>query len=80
MKTITQYQPMIFSALEAQAEKRSLQRRQLVIDFIAAIGYSVLGLWLSFDTGAAVWQWQFWIVFMPVFLAGELASHALQSE
>jgi len=34
MKTITEYQPMIFSAMEAQAEKRSLRRRQLVIDVV----------------------------------------------
>jgi hypothetical protein len=37
MKTITEYQPMIFSALAAQSEKRSVQRRQLVMDLLMVI-------------------------------------------
>ena len=72
MKTITEYQPMIFSALAAHSLKRCLERRQLIIDLIMVIAYSSLGLWLSFDTGLAPWNWQFWLMFTPLFLAGEI--------
>jgi hypothetical protein len=78
MKTITEYQPMIFSKMAANGEKRILLRRQLGIDGLMALGYSVPGLWLSFDTGFVVWHWQFWLVFAPIFFAGELAIHAFR--
>lgn len=76
MKTITEYRPMIFSMLAAQSERHSRECRRLKADLLAAIGYGVGGLWLSFDTGFAPWQWQFWLMFAPLFVAGELAWHA----
>ena len=76
MKTITEYRPMIFSQLAARAEHVSRQRRRLRVDLVAAVGYGALGLWLSCDTGFAPWQWQFWLMFAPLFVAGELAWRA----
>jgi hypothetical protein len=73
MKTITEYRPMIFTELAAQAEHFSRRRRRLGIELLAAFGYGGGGLWLSCDTGFAPWQWQFWFMFAPLFLAGELA-------
>ena len=76
MKTITEYQPMIFSQLAARSETVSRQRRQFRTDLLAVAVYSVIGLFLSFDTGLAPWQWQFWLMFAPLFAAGELAWRA----
>ena len=73
MKTITEYRPMIFSHLATQAEQVSRHRRRLGIDLLAAAGYGSLGLWMSCDTGFAPWQWQFWLMYAPLFTAGELA-------
>ena len=72
MKTITEYQPMIFSQLAARSEAVSRQRRRLRIDLLAFAIYGAIGLFLSFDTGFAPWQWQFWLMFVPLFAAGEL--------
>ena len=74
--TITEYRPMIFSELAAQSEPVSRPRQRLGVDLLAAVGYGVIGLWLSFDTGFAPWQWQFWLMFAPLFVAGELAWRA----
>lgn len=73
MKTITEYRPMIFSQLAVRSEVLSRRRRQLWSDVLVAVIYGVIGLALSFDTGFAPWQWQFWLMFAPLFAAGELA-------
>ena len=73
MKTITEYRPMIFSQLAARTEHVARRRQRLGGDLLAAVGYGALGLWMSFDTGFAPWQWQFWLMFAPLFVAGELA-------
>jgi hypothetical protein len=75
MKTITEYQPLIFSRLASMAAKRSGNRRRFKTDLMVVAAYSLLGLWLSFDTGFLPWDWQFWIMFAPLLLAGELAFH-----
>jgi hypothetical protein len=80
MKTITQYGPMIFSQMAEQAEKRALLRRQLGTDVAAVLTYTALGLWLSFDTGFAPWHWQFWLMFTPLYIAGELATHGFKAK
>ena len=77
MKTITEYQPMIFSHLAAAAEKRSARRRSFRTDLLMASGYIGVGIWMCFDTGFLPWDWQFWIMFAPILLAGELACRAL---
>ena len=80
MKTITEYQPMIFSHLGAAAEKRSWRRRQFRTDLVMTLGYVGAGLWLGFDTGFLPWDWQFWMMFAPLVLAGELACRALSKQ
>ena len=30
---------------------------------------------LAFDTGFVAWDWQFWLMFAPMFAASELALH-----
>ena len=75
MKTITEYQPLIFSRLASMSAKRTGSRRRLKTDLMVIAGYSILGLWLSFDTGFLPWDWQFWIMFAPLLLAGELAFY-----
>ena len=77
MKTITEYQPMIFSQFAANAEKRDERRRLFRTHSLAAAVYTVFGLGLSFDTGFVAWNWQFWIMFAPFLAAGELASREL---
>ncbi len=80
MKTITEYQPMIFSQMAGHAEKRSQARRRLRTNLFMGLAYSAGALWLSIDTGFVIWHWQFWLVFTPLFVAGELATHALRSK
>ena len=77
MKTITEYQPLMFSHLAAAAEKRLFRQRQLRADIPWAAGYIAWGLWLTIDTGFMAWEWQFWMMFAPVVLGVEVASRAL---
>ncbi len=79
MKTITEYRPMIFSRLAARGAKRLLSRRRFRADLLVGCGYSALGLWLGFDTGFVAWNWQFWLMFLPFFVAGEVAAVAWRS-
>ena len=78
MKTITEYQPMIFSQLAALAEKRSSRRQQMRAELLWVGGYSGFGLWLSFDTGFLIWDWQFWVIFAPLLVAVEMASRMIR--
>lgn len=80
MKTITEYQPMIFSQMAEYAEKRTEHRRQLRGDAVMIGIYSVGALWLSYDTGVAVWHWQFWMIFLPFFVVGEMIERALRKK
>jgi hypothetical protein len=73
MKTITEYRPMVFTELAAHAHQDARRRHQRKLEILAIAGYGFLGLGLSFDTGYAPWQWQFWLMFAPLFVAGELA-------
>jgi MFS family permease len=79
MKTITDYRPMIFSEMAANAEKRTLQRRHLVINGALVVGYCIVGFLMIWNTGFAPWHWQFWVMFGPLVVAGELTIHALRS-
>lgn len=79
MKTITEYQPMIFSQMAEHAEKRCEQRRQLRTDALMIGTYTVGALWLSYDTGTAVWHWQFWMIFLPFFIVGEVIERAVRA-
>ena len=80
MKTITEYRPMIFSQLTIRSEVCARRRRRLRRELWTVVAYGVLGLALCFDTGLAPWQWQFWLMFAPLFAAGELASRQLLVE
>jgi hypothetical protein len=73
MKTITEYRPLIFGELFAQSEKRRSHLRRTGWGGVAVASYCIFGFWLSLDTGFAPWNWQFWTVFGPFFVAGELA-------
>jgi hypothetical protein len=73
MKTITEYRPMIFSVLAAHAEESSQQFRRWGTNIAATLAYGAIGLWLSCDTGIPPWHWKFWVMFAPLFVAGELA-------
>ena len=77
MKTITEYQPMIFSQLAAVAEKRGERRRWMRTHIFAAGLYAILALGLSCDTGFLIWNWQFWVMFAPLMAAGELAGREI---
>lgn len=77
MKTITEYRPMIFSHLTIRSEVCARRRRRLRRELMVVAAYGVLGLVLFFDTGFAPWQWQFWLMFAPLFAAGELACRQL---
>lgn len=79
MKTITEYQPMIYSALFAQPERRR-QRQQQRLRITGAsllacyFGASVI---IMGDTGFAAWNWQFWVMFLPLFALGEQVLRTL---
>jgi hypothetical protein len=77
MKTITEYRPMIFSHLAVRSQVVSRRRQRLHAELAAGALYSVIGLWLSCDTGFAPWNWQFWLMFAPIFAAGELGWRTL---
>jgi hypothetical protein len=80
MKTITEYRPMIFTQLTIRSEVCARRRRRLRRELLFVATYGVLGMGLCFDTGFAPWHWQFWLMFAPLFAAGELASRQLLVE
>ena len=73
MKTITEYQPMIYSVLFAGPERRRTRHRQNLRLVAACLlfGYFAAILKIMADTGLAVWDWQFWIIFGPLLALGE---------
>jgi hypothetical protein len=73
MKTITEYQPMVFSALFSEAARRRSRAGQILQRTAIGllIGYAALALKITADTGLAAWNWQFWLIFAPLFLLGE---------
>lgn len=79
MKTITAYRPMIFSGMAAHAQKRALARRQLLSNAKISLGYFAAGCWMIYDTDFAPWHWEFWLMFAPMVLGGELLLFALRS-
>ena len=75
MKTITEYRPMIFSEMTAHAERRMTRRRQRKVDAVFVAGYTVAGIFMIWTTGFVPWEWQYWTMFGPLFVAGETAIH-----
>ncbi len=73
MKTITEYQPMIYSVLFAGPERRRNRQRQNLRAVAAVLMLAYLGAILKImaDTGLAAWDWQFWLIFGPLFALGE---------
>lgn len=73
MKTITEYQPMMFSALFGEADRRRTRAGQILQRTAIALllSYTILALKITTDTGLAAWNWQFWLIFAPLFLLGE---------
>ena len=73
MKTITEYQPLIFSALLSRGDHRRTSHRRMLraVALALSLGYVMLGLKITMDTGLAVWDWQFWLIFAPLFFLGE---------
>jgi len=72
MKTITGM--VIYSHVETRGWKRSANGRQLHRDMFRALGYCAVATWLSLDTGFLFRDWQFWIMFAPLLIAGEIAA------
>ncbi len=73
MKTITEYAPLIFTRLSDHTRHRREVRQRLRRSSLLIGSYSVVGLALSTDTGFLPWDWQFWMMFLPFFVAGEAA-------
>ncbi len=79
MKTITEYQPLIFGLLQAHAENRGVRRKltlRAIACYLPAL-YTLMALGLILGTGLPPWDWRFWMVFTPFFLGLELALREL---
>lgn len=77
MKTITEYRPLIFGEMKSLSEKRKAQRQRGKRVGAGVIFHSIAGLLLVLDTGLAPWNWQFWFIFTPLFVAAELIAYEL---
>lgn len=73
MKTITEYQPLIFGSLMDHAVKRRCRRHQTfrIAALALPILYVLAGLKITADTGLVAWDWRFWLMFVPLYLLGE---------
>jgi hypothetical protein len=82
VKTITEYQPLIFGELFGQAQKRRGRRRTTwkAAVLTLPVVYVVVGLKITADTGLMVWDPRFWLMFVPLFLLGERLLSALSVE
>ena len=75
MKTITQYQPLIFGLLQMREDRKDARRawsHALIVRILPRLCLGA-GLWIALDTGLQPWSLSFWTIFGPVFLASELA-------
>ena len=79
MKTITEYRPLIFGEMVIRVEQRGERRKALRTNLLFALFYAAFGALLIIDTGLAPWNWQFWLVFGPAFVAGEMVVGKLRS-
>ena|SRR5947209_446388 len=79
MKTITEYQPLIFGELFRQAQRRLVRRRSTwkAAVLVLPVLYVFAGLKITADTGLMVWDPRFWLIFVPLFLLGERLLWAL---
>lgn len=79
MKTITQYQPLIFGKMQKRTELREIQRTNIlnIVGKCLPVIYVATGIGLMMDTGYMLWDWQFWLVMAPFFVACEAAFLAL---
>jgi hypothetical protein len=76
IKTITDLQPLIYASMFEQAEKRRIQRHQLLLVLrwiLLPVLYLGICMKITFDTGIPPWNWRFLLMFVPVFLVGEQA-------
>ncbi len=73
MKTITEYQPLIFGTLLTHARKRRSRSHHWMraAALVLPLLYIFAGLKITADTGVMVWDWRFWFMFVPLFLLGE---------
>lgn len=80
MKTITEYQPMIYSVLLTAPSRRRTRREQALraANVGVRISYAAAILAIMAQTGLAAWNWQFWIMFAPMLALGEYALHTLE--
>jgi hypothetical protein len=80
MKTITEYQPMIYSALLTEPSRRRTRREQALraANLGVRLLYGIAILSIMAETGLAAWNWQFWIIFAPILAVGEYALHSLE--
>ena len=79
MKTITEYQPSIFTRFLELSAHRTFTRQEFWRNVAAVLFYCGAGLWLCVDTGFAPWNWQFWTAFGPLFVAGEMAFREIST-
>jgi hypothetical protein len=79
VKTITEYQPLIFGELFGQAQKRRGRRRSTwkAAVLVLPVVYVAVGVKITADTGLMVWDPRFWLMFVPLFLLGERLLWAL---
>ena len=75
MKTITEYRPLIFGTMLAQAGRRERHRRTTLrtIARILPFFYASASIFLMAETGVTPWSASFWMVFAPFFCAVETA-------
>jgi hypothetical protein len=75
LKTITQYQPLIFGLMQMREHRKDARRawsQALIVRMLPRLCLGA-GLWIALDTGLQPWSLSFWTIFGPLFLASELA-------
>ncbi|MEA3208068.1 MAG: hypothetical protein QOE70_1125 [Chthoniobacter sp.] len=77
MKTMAN---LIFRKLTAPTGERKAPQRQRWSNALAVCAYCAFGFWIFADTGFAPWNWQFSTVFVPLFIASELAWRIMEED
>jgi hypothetical protein len=82
MKTISEYQPLLFSTLQRVAEQRERRREKVLraARWATPVVYALVAMKVTADTALVPWDIGFWLIVAPIIAISEYAIRCWESE